>query len=49
MVENNDVVTLITRPRRFGKTLNLSMVEYFFSTQYTGKRSSVSEPLYLAE
>lgn len=37
--ENNDVVTLITRPRRFGKTLNLSMVEYFFSTQYTGKEA----------
>ncbi len=25
--ENQDMVTLITRPRRFGKTLNLSMVE----------------------
>ena len=29
--ENKDEVTLITRPRRFGKTLNLSMVEKFFS------------------
>lgn len=29
--ENGDVVTLITRPRRFGKTLTMSMVEYFFS------------------
>ena len=28
--ENNDVVTLLTRPRRFGKTLNLSMLETFF-------------------
>lgn len=28
--ENNDAVTLITHPRRFGKTLNLSMMEYFF-------------------
>ena len=27
--ENNDVI-LITRPRRFGKTLNLSMLKYFF-------------------
>ena len=26
-----DSVTLITRPRRFGKTLNMSMLEYFFS------------------
>ena len=31
--ENQDVVTLIARPRRFGKTLNLSMVEQFFSVQ----------------
>lgn len=30
----NDKVTLITRPRRFGKTLNLSMVNCFFSLQY---------------
>ena len=33
--ENGDNVTLITRPRRFGKTLNMSMVETFFSN--TGK------------
>ena len=32
--EEQDVVTLITRPRRFGKTLNLNMMECFFSTQY---------------
>lgn len=31
-----DKVTLITRPRFFGKTLNLSMVDYFFSNQYDG-------------
>ena len=29
--ENRGKVTLITRPRRFGKTLNMSMLEYFFS------------------
>lgn len=28
--ENADKVTLITRPRRFGKTLNMSMTECFF-------------------
>ena len=32
--ESNDDVTLITRPRRFGKTLNMSMVEQFFSLKY---------------
>ncbi len=35
--ENKDAVTLITRPRRFGKTLNLSMVEDFFSVEYAGR------------
>ena len=29
--ESGDDVTLINRPRRFGKTLNMSMVEKFFS------------------
>ena len=32
--ESRDSVTLITRPRRFGKTLTMSMVEHFFSTKY---------------
>ncbi len=35
--ENKDMVTLITRPRRFGKTLNLSMLEQFFSVEYAGR------------
>lgn len=35
--ENPDEVTLITRPRRFGKTLNLSMMECFFSTEFAGR------------
>lgn len=35
--ENGDSVTLITRPRRFGKTLNMSMVEKFFSNRYAGR------------
>ena len=34
--ENRDDVTLIARPRRFGKTLTMSMVEKFFSTDYAG-------------
>ena len=32
-----DEVTLITRPRRFGKTLNMSMLEQFFSIKYADK------------
>ena len=32
--ESGDAVTLIARPRRFGKTLNMSMLEQFFSQNY---------------
>lgn len=35
--DSGDSVTLITRPRRFGKTLNMSMVEQFFSVRYAGR------------
>ena len=35
--ENGDSVTLIARPRRFGKTLNMSMLEQFFSTDYVNR------------
>ena len=37
--DNGDDVTLIARPRRFGKTLNMSMLEQFLSVQYRGSRS----------
>ena len=42
--ENKDAVTLITRPRRFGKTLNLNMLECFFSLEYA-KRDDLFEGL----
>lgn len=42
--ENKDAVTLITRPRRFGKTLNLNMLECFFSLEYA-KRGDLFEGL----
>lgn len=42
--ENGGDVTLITRPRRFGKTLTISMMEYFFSIRYAG-RSDLFERL----
>ena len=42
--ESGDIVTLITRPRRFGKTLNLNMAERFFSLAYAGQ-SDIFESL----
>ncbi len=35
--ENKDDVTLITRPRRFGKTLTMDMMEKFFSVKYASR------------
>lgn len=46
--ESGSDVTLITRPRRFGKTLNMSMIECFFSTEYAG-RSDLFEGLSIWE
>ena len=46
--ENSDKVTLITRPRRFGKTLNMSMTECFFSNRYAD-RSDLFEGLSIWE
>ena len=42
--DSGDNVTLITRPRRFGKTLNMSMLNCFFSNRYAG-RSDLFEGL----
>lgn len=35
--ESGDAVTLIARPRRFGKTLTISMLEQFFSNRYADR------------
>ena len=35
--KKGDDITLITRPRRFGKTLNMSMMECFFSNKYADR------------
>ena len=37
LLRNGGMVNLFTRPRRFGKTLNMSMLEHFFSIE--GDRS----------
>ncbi len=41
--EGGDSVTLITRPRRFGKTLTMSMVEAFFSVKYADRADLFEE------
>lgn len=46
--ERMDTVTLIARPRRFGKTLNMSMLEQFFSVKYAN-RSDLFEGLSIWE
>ena len=46
--ESGDEVTLIIRPRRFGKTLNMSMVEQFFSVNYA-ERGDLFEGLFIWE
>ena len=43
--ESGDAVTLITRPRRFGKTLNMSMLRYFFEI---GSDSSLFDGLIIS-
>jgi hypothetical protein len=40
LIDNDsDKVTMITRPRRFGKTLNLSMLRYFLAAEVRGIRT----------
>ena len=38
-LSSEDEVTLITRPRRFGKTLNMSMLQHFFAKEKTNKKT----------
>jgi hypothetical protein len=40
--ESYDMVTLVNRPRRFGKTLNMSMLEHFFSINYADEKQLFS-------
>ncbi len=47
MIESNAKVTLFTRPRRFGKTLNQFMIRRFFEDERTekGEKSRQRRPL----
>ena len=40
LIDTQGKVTLITRPRRFGKTLSLSMLQYFFTLEKPRKTAS---------
>ena len=44
LIDDSSEVHLITRPRRFGKTLNLSMIRYFFETPPPGGDSTEIPP-----
>ena len=37
VIDTDDGYICLSRPRRFGKTLNMSMVEEFFSVNYAGR------------
>ena len=46
ILDDRAMVTLFTRPRRFGKTLNMSMMKYFFEIENTeeNKNTKLSLP-----
>ena len=41
--ENGNYTMLMPRPKRFGKTLNLSMIEYFFDIQKPDSKKLFAE------
>jgi len=45
MLINKSKVTLFTRPRRFGKTLNMSMLKYFFDVKNKEENKKLFENL----
>ena len=49
LLDNKVSVNLFTRPRRFGKTLNISMIQYFFEDRYNGYDGSREDNAYLFE
>ncbi len=49
VIEDKAEVTLITRPRRWGKTLNLSMLEYFFARDMEGRPGGLFDSLQITQ
>lgn len=49
MLENRTPVTLFTRPRRFGKTLNMSMLKYFFDIENKEENRKLFENLKISD
>ncbi|CAG8531693.1 9853_t:CDS:2, partial [Diversispora eburnea] len=45
-IENSDFVSLILRPRRFGKSTNLSMLNYFFKISWSQEENNSCRQLF---
>ena len=45
ILDDRAMVTLFTRPRRFGKTLNMSMMKYFFGIENTEENKKLFDGL----
>ena len=49
LIDGHSAVTLITRPRRFGKTLTLSMLDWFFSMEKEEKSRLLFQHLAISQ
>ena len=49
ILEDLSEVKLFTRPRRFGKTLNLSMLKYFFDVENAEENRKLFDNLYISQ
>ena len=49
LLDDGAGVTLFTRPRRFGKTLNMSMLNYFFNLKKKEENRKLFENLYISK
>ena len=47
IIQDGAEVKLFTRPRRFGKTLNMSMLKYFFDIKEVEKNKKLFKDLYI--